>query len=503
QANDSSKIFKGVVWPGVAAFLDWFHPNISSFWIGEFERFFNPETGIDIDGVWIDMNDPSNFCTYPCTDPEASAKEQGLPPARLPVREPPRRIEGFPETYNITQSKAKRDTEVTRSVFEVQNVKRADVEINYIYPPYAIANAAPEGLSDRTVFTDVVHANGLLEYDTHNLYGTMMSMQTHDAMISRRPSLRPLVITRSTFAGAGHKVGKWLGDNLSEWEEYRWQIAGMLNFASIFQLPMVGSDVCGFGGNTTEQMCARWAMLGAFNPFYRDHNDDTSIPQEFYRWETVAEAAKKAINMRYRLLDYIYTKLYKASQTGSPLLYPMFYKYPQDANTFALEHQFFYGDSILVAPVTEENATSVNVYLPNDVFYDFEMLKPVYGQGKKLMIEDVGLTDIPVFIKGGSIIPLRAESAMTTAELRTQPFVIVVAPGVDGEASGELYLDDGESLVQGSSSYVKFVYGKGRLCASGRFGWRGDSVVKVVVAGEKSKEVTVEWDLEGEWEVTV
>ncbi|POV98555.1 hypothetical protein PSTT_14357 [Puccinia striiformis] len=430
------KVFQGVVWAGVSVYPDWFHPNAEAFWTHEIQKFFDPTDGIDIDGIWIDMNEPANFalpCAYPCKDasllPGAQAIASGNPPARKNL--PPRKDVPLPPRQSLSPR-----------------------EIDY-NTPYEIHNAGGE-LSKGTVRPDLVHHNGLTEYDVHNLYGTHMSWITRKAMLSRRSKVRPQVVTRSTFAGAGAHVAHWTGDNLSDWPHYLSSITEIMSFAALFQMPLVGADVCGFGSNTNEELCARWAALGAFYPFFRNHNELGFISQEFYRWESVARSARNAIKIRYSLLDYFYTHVRRQTLTGEPALKPLWFSYPKDPATFAIDKQFFFGDSILISPVTEANSTTVKVYFP----------EPKIDQ-------------IPVHIKPGSILPIRqvttnmtSQLAMTTTEVRKRSFEILVIPGSSGSAKGSLYLDDGESLepLLEESAELEFNYEKRVLLISGRLG---------------------------------
>lgn len=195
----------------------------------------------------------------------------------------------------------------------------------------------------------------------------------------------------------------------------------------------------------------------------------------------MTQAAKNAIDMRYRLLDYFYTAFHQQHVDGTPVLNPLWFKYPTDKKTWNIDLQFLFGDSILVSPVTQENVTHVEAYFPDDIFYDFLTLDPTRGQGKNITFSNVNFSSIPVHIRGGAILPLRATGANTTAQLRRTDFEVLVAPGLDGSASGSLYFDDGVSILTNASTEVRMRFDKGTLTVNGTFGYPlGVDVANVV-----------------------
>ncbi|KAI1140354.1 glycoside hydrolase family 31 protein [Hypoxylon sp. FL0543] len=502
KADDGSD-YRGVQWAGEVVWPDWIGSNTQDWWTNEISLFFDPDSGIDIDGAWNDMNEASNFCPNVDCDPAQEAKNGNNPPqpTNPPRNSTGRPIPGFPADFQpgSTAQSAKFQSRQAASG-QMKGLPDRDL----LNPKYRINNNIGD-LSDATLYTNITNADGTYQYDTHNLYGSTMITATRNSLLTRRPDKRPFVLTRSTFAGAGAKAAHWFGDNNSTWSDYRVSIPQLLAFASVHQMPMVGSDVCGFNGVAEEHMCARWALLGAFMPFYRNHADASAPFQEFYLWDLVAEAARKAIDARYRLLDYIYTAMYRSATTGTPIVNPLFFVYPSDSNTFGIDTQFFYGDALLISPVVDDDSVSVTYYLPDDIFYDFWTLEPVRGKGAQVTADNVTWTDIPVHIRGGTILPLRVQSANTTTLLRQNNFQLVVAPGLDGKAAGSLYLDDGDSLDVGDNkSDIGFTWDGTTLKANGTFGYSTDVVVESVVILGGEQPITREgpWGLNEPFEFT-
>lgn len=175
--------------------------------------------------------------------------------------------------------------------------------------------------------------------------------------------------------------------------------------------------------------------------------------------------------------------------------------YPSNSATRAIQTQFMYGPSILVSPVTDQDSTTVTFYLPeDDIFYDLFTLK--LTQGGSVTYSDVKFTDIPVHIRGGSIVPARVNSANTTTALRNEDFELLVAPGKDGKAKGSLYLDDGESLVQKGTSEIEFTYDGKTISMDGTFGYSTKvGVLSVTVLGsDNATKYELKEGLDGPWE---
>ena len=453
----------GKVWPGLTAFPDFLNPDTQVYWTKWIREFMK---SIPVDGWWIDMNEPANFCDGDCGGNHLQQDSEQLP----------------------------------------MSVKRDFVDsFDPLNPSYKINNAGNEApLKVKTVSPDALHYNNTLHYDVHNLYGHTEAIMTRQALLDIHPGKRPFVLTRSSFPGTGVHAGHWTGDNWSTWEHLYLSIPAMLNF-QLFGIPLVGADICGFILDTTEELCSRWMQLGAFYPFSRNHNTINAKPQEPYLWESVTKAAKRALNVRYSLLPFYYTLFYQSHKFGNAVVRPLFFEFAEDKNVISYDRQFLIGSAVLITPVLEERASQVSGYFPAGKWYDWYTQKlvssaPVSEKQGKWLTLDAPRDYIPVHIRGGHVVPIQIP-AMTTYESRLKPFELIVALDEDQYAHGELFIDDGIShpIRESAFSYLYFkselsnsAPGQSSLTASGIFNYKNAAKLETVyVLGLKKDPVVV------------
>lgn len=169
----------------------------------------------------------------------------------------------------------------------------------------------------------------------------------------------------------------------------RASIPGILNFAALFSIPMVGSDICGFIGNATEELCIRWTQFGALAyPFARNHNDIKGTPQEPYRWPSVTSVAQKTLRLRYKMIPYWYTLFARAHLFGLPVLQPTAWLLNADSmhklshetlkEFLADDMQVVIGDAFLITPALHPSVTEVSaLFPPESDWYDLRTGKKV------------------------------------------------------------------------------------------------------------------------------
>jgi alpha-glucosidase (family GH31 glycosyl hydrolase) len=283
-------------------------------------------------------------------------------------------------------------------------------------------------------------------YDTHNLYGFLESIATRKALLSypSKQNQRPFVLTRSNFVGTGKYVAHWTGDNDSSFLSMKYSIGSNLAM-NLFGIPMIGSDICGFNGDTTEELCTRWMQLGMFYAFSRNHNGYNNIAQEPYAFgPKLTKLSRELILQRYSLLQYLYTSFVKVNQNGGTVSKPLFFEYPDDANTYGIDTQFLFGPSILVSPVLAEGETTVTAYIPAGRWYELNNGFEISNRTGHYRTLDAPIEYINVHLRGGYTVA-RQDSDLTLSAMKFNAFTLYIALSEKNESYGELILDDGIS----------------------------------------------------------
>lgn len=520
--NPDGSLYIGEVWPGYTVFPDWIGAVLNEtgafdWWTNELTNWYQ---NIKFDGIWIDMSEVASFCTGSCGSNNITMNP--VHPSFILPGEPGAVIYQYPEGFNITNateyasvsaasasaaasiSSAADSTPTASTTVTPIRTKPTPGVREVLYPPYTINNV--QGALDvHAVSPNATHHGGTLEYDYHNLFGHQILNATYHALLAVFPTKRPFIIGRSTFAGSGKWAGHWGGDNTSLWPWMYFSIPQALSF-SLFGIPMFGVDTCGFQGNTDEELCNRWMQLSAFFPFYRNHNVLSAIPQEPYRWASVAAASKTAMAIRYSLLPYIYTTFFLAHTTGSTVVRALAWEFPNEPWLANADRQFLLGPSLMVVPVLAQGADSVGGVFPGvgkgEVWYDWYNQTAVTAPPGANITIAAPLGHIPLYVRGNSILPMQ-EPALTTAAGRASPWSLLIASSLEGTATGSLYLDDGESLVPNATLWVDFSLTEKALHAVGRGAFVDEnSLADVTVLGVQDEVNNVKFngvDLQTGW----
>lgn len=271
--------------------------------------------------------------------------------------------------------------------------------------------------------------------EIHNVYGHLMAEATYDGL-RKADNRRPFVLTRACCAGSQRFCSGWTGDNHSLWAHMQLSLTQMMNLG-LSGMYMVGSDVGGFGSDTTPELLIRWFQLGAISPFFRDHYAKGTRNQEPYAFDRATmDACREALDLRYHLLPY----LYDLAHEDMPILRPLVLEFPEDPICRELTDQCMLGDRLLAAPVMTPGVTARAVYLPKGVWFDYYTGKR-YSGGRYVLAE-APLDRMPLFARGGAVIPVSVGKPQSVEDIRE--VVLEVFPG-----NGRFvhYMDDGETMA--------------------------------------------------------
>jgi alpha-glucosidase len=282
----------------------------------------------------------------------------------------------------------------------------------------------------------------------HNQYALLMAMGTVDGLREAMPDLRTFVLSRAGFAGIQRYAANWMGDNLSRWDHLRLSIPMATGFGVSGQA-FVGADIGGFAGHSNAELFLRWMQMGTLTPFCRNHSEIGNVDQYAWAWgDAVLALVRDAIELRYRLLPYIYAAFLRASETGAPVQRPLVFDHQYDATVRDIDDEYLFGPDLLVAPVIEPGQTARQVYLPAGDWYDWHT--DALAGGERFVLVATPMDRIPLFARGGAVIPMWPEAPPSTAG--HHPSVIelhLFVPVAEGSSTSFLQEDDGLTFSGG------------------------------------------------------
>ncbi|XSG86620.1 MAG: glycoside hydrolase family 31 protein [Methylohalobius sp. ZOD2] len=311
------------------------------------------------------------------------------------------------------------------------------------------------GIPERaTMPPDVVHPGDgkpRLHRQIHNLYGTLMARAAHEGIRRLRPQSRPFVLTRSGYAGVQRHALLWTGDNSSWWEHLAMALPQLQNLG-LSGAAWAGVDIGGFYDDCNGELLARFTEFGVFQPFCRNHSAKGTMPQEPWAFgEPCQSVCRKMIQLRMRLIPYLYTLFEACHRTGVPILRPLLFEYPDDPATYAMDDQFLLGSALLVAPVTRPGVEYRYVYLPSGTWFHYWTGERFDGPAH--MLAHAPLGQPALYVKANTPLPLGPPMSHT-GERPVDPLTFLVYPA-EGRGEFVLYEDAGEGFGYRKGAYAR------------------------------------------------
>lgn len=276
----------------------------------------------------------------------------------------------------------------------------------------------------------------------HNAFGRLMVQASSEGIMAANPNKRPFLLTRANLLGGQRYAATWTGDNYAGWDHLKLSIPMSITLGLSGQ-PFNGPDIGGFLGNTEPDLWGNWLGFGVFFPFVRGHAcAGTNNKEPWAYGEAMENTSRIALERRYRLLPYIYTLFHESSQSGLPVMNPVFFADPKDLKLRNEQEAFLLGKSLLVIPAFSKNPT-----LPSGIWEELSLVNGDLSDKYQAKLK----------IKGGSIIPA-GKIIQNTTENSFAPLTLLVCLDNQGKAEGQLYTDagDGWEFKQGDYSLMRF-----------------------------------------------